>query len=146
MGSISFVAGPKESQSYPLHHHISGPKGEGGDITGGTSSLRPHWGHCWHLRNLHAPNSTAGRTYHPLPHPSTSTSCQILQVSQIEGLSQMYICRQCKKHISNKDLMVSHCLQEHPGVCLVCSQCEMSYLDPSKFCVHGRDAHNLLFY
>ena len=73
---------------YPHHHYISGLKGGVGNITGGTSFLRPLWGHCWPLVNFYAPDGTAQGTSSPLPHPSTSTSCQILQMSQLEGIWQ----------------------------------------------------------
>ena len=51
----------------------------------------------------------------------------------LKGSCKMYICGECEKHTSKRDSMVSHCLQEHLGVNLVCPQCKISYLDPSKF-------------
>ena len=68
---------PKKSISCPHHHNISGPKGGGGVYAGGPSSHRPLWGHHWCLRNLSTHDGTVGETMHPLPHPSTHTSCQI---------------------------------------------------------------------
>ena len=65
---------------------------------------------------------------------------------KLKGPDKIYICEQCKKPTSNVDSMVSQCLQEHLGIHLVCPQCGMSYSDPSKFCLHGRGVHNLLFY
>ena len=75
MGSLSFGAGPKDSMSFPYHYYIGGCKGGGGgDITGGISSLRPLWGHHWSLRNLHAPDGSAG----DLPSPVTSLNWHFL--------------------------------------------------------------------
>ena len=81
-------AGPKESPLCPYCHYVGGPKGGGGDITGGASSLRPLGGHYWPLRKLYTPRGTAEGTCGSLPCPSTGTSCQILQVSELEGLWQ----------------------------------------------------------
>ena len=53
--------------------------------------------------------------------------------------------RALAKCTSNQDSVVCHCLQEHFGVNLVYPQCGMSYSDLSKFCLHGRGTHNLLF-
>ena len=39
----------------------------------------------------------------------------------LKGSSKMYICKQCVKHASNYDSMVSHCLQEHLGSVLFVS-------------------------
>ena len=64
----------------------------------------------------------------------------------LKGSGKMYMCGQCEKNTSKWDSLVSHYLQEHLVVCLVCTQCGMSYLDPLKFCLHGRGIHNPLFY
>ena len=92
--------------------------------------------------NLYTCDSTAEDTCGPLPYPSTGTSCQILQASQLEGLWQNVHMWAVGINTSNWDSMVSHCPWEHLGVCLICSQCGLSYLDPPKFSLHGRETHN----
>ena len=64
----------------------------------------------------------------------------------VKGSCRIYICEWCGKQTFNWDFMVSHCLQEHLRICLVCPHCGMSYSDPLKFHLHGRGIHNLLFY
>ena len=95
---------------------------------------------------LSAPCSTAGGTSHPLPYPSTHFTARSFKQVNTKGFRKVYICQWCKKYTSNWDSMVSHCLQEHLGVHLVCPQCRMCYLDPLRFCLYGRGIHNLLFY
>ena len=99
VGSLPFGASPKQSPSCPHHHNISGLNGGGGDNVGGAPSFGPLWGHCWSLGNLSASSGTIGRTSHPLPYPSTHTSCWILQASQLEGSAKMYICKWCKTYL-----------------------------------------------
>ena len=85
--SSSLEQAPKRAHDIPTIEG-GGPKGRGGDIIGGASSLRPLWGHCWLLRNLYTPHGTAEGTSGTLLHPLPSTFCWILQVSQLEGLWQ----------------------------------------------------------
>ena len=86
-GSLSFGSSPNDTLLCPHHHNVSGPKGGGGDNAGGISSHRSLWGH-------HCPLGTSPLlmmlkgTIHFLLYPSTCPSCQILQVSQLEGLWQ----------------------------------------------------------
>ena len=82
----------------------------------------------------------------PLYVPQLEPPAEFFRQVNLKGSHKMYICGQCKKNTSNWDSMVSHCLQEHLGVHLVCPQCEISYSYLSWFCLHGRGIHNLLFY
>ena len=66
-----------------------------------------------------------------LPSPVTSFSshsCQIFKQVNLKG--KIHICKWCTKQTSNWESMVSNCLQENLGICLVCPQCGMSYSDP----------------
>ena len=68
-----------------------------------------------------------------LTHPAWS-----FKSINLKGSSKLYLCKWCKKQTSSWDSMVSHCLQEHIGIHLVCVQCGMSYTDPSTFHLHDR--------
>ena len=109
-------------------------------------SHRPLWGHCWPLGKLSASSGTAGRPPIPCGIPQLTLPAGSFKGVNLKYSGKMYICEWCKRQPSNQDSVVSHCLQEHLGICLVCPQCGMSYLDPSKFNPHSRGIHNLLFY
>ena len=145
-GSLSFGAGPKESLSHPQHHNISGPKGGGGKNVGSVSSHRPLWGHHWPLRTLYAPSGAARVTSHPLPHPSTHTSCQILQASQLEGLQQnIHLCAVWKAYLK---LGLSH-IPLPSGVSGGQSSLSLVWdelFGSLKVLSPCREIHNLLFY
>ena len=97
------------------------------------------------LRSSLLPGAAEG-TSGPLPYPSTGTSHQVLQGSELPGLCQNVHMWAVGKACLQLDSVVSHCTQEHLGVCQVCPQCGMSYSDPSKFHLQGRGTHDLLFY
>ena len=66
-----------------------------------------------------------------LPCPSTGTSCQILQGSQLEGLWQnVHMWAVQKEYL--KPGLNGVCLQEHLEVCLDCPQCEDELFRPFK--------------
>ena len=82
----------------------------------------------------------------PLLHPSASTSYQILQASQLDGLQQnvhMWAVQKAYLQLGLNSIPLS---SGTSGVCLVYPQCGMSYLDPSKIHLHGRKTHKLLFH
>ena len=120
VGSLCFRPNPKESPSCPTTTTLVVSKEEevtmqvvplpidpSEDITGpsGTSPLLMalHWGP-------------------PIPcHiPQLALPARSFKQVKLKGSGKMYICEWCKNHISNQDSMMSHCLQEHPGVHLVC--------------------------
>ena len=131
----------------PHYHKICGPKGGGGgNITAGASSYGPSEA----IAGPSGSSQLLAVLQGDLPSPAMSLNLHFLPGSlnqvNLKDSGKIDICEQCKKQTSNQDSMVSHCLQEHLGMCLVCPQCVMSYLDPSKFCLHIRGIHNLLFY
>ena len=136
----------KTAHCAPTTTNINGPEGGGGNIAGSASSPRLLWGYHWPLRKLSASSSAAGGP----PSPATSLQLTLLARSfmwvNLKGSGKIYIFEWCKKQTSNQDSMVSHCFQEHLGICLVCPQCGINYLDPSVVCLNGRGIHNLLFY
>ena len=146
MGSPSLGL-PQREPITPPPPQCQWPQKGGGNSAGGILYHRLLWGHCWPLRKLSASGGTARGTSHPLYIPQLALPAGSFKQVNFNGSGKMYLlCKQCKKQIPDRDSMVSHCLQKHLEIHLVCSQCWMRYSDPSKFHLHGRGIHNLLFY
>ena len=137
---------PKEILSCLHLHNVRDPKGGRSSSAGGAPSHGSLWGHCWPLGSSQLLEALPGGPPIPCHIPQLTLSTGYFKWVSLEGSSKMYLCEQCKKQTSNPDCMVSHCLQEHLGICLICPQCGMSNSDPLKFHLHGRGIHNLLFY
>ena len=103
--------GPAPESLMHLHHYnVSGPKGGGGDSTGGVPSHESLCGHWWPLRKLSASGGTTGGPSIPCHIPQIIHPDGSFMWVNLKGCSKMYICEQCEKQTSNQDSMVSHCL------------------------------------
>ena len=142
---LNWAQPPREPVTSPLPQHL-------------WSWRRRRWHHRRHsfpwvpLRPSLAPwealsfQQYCGGTPIPYHIPQLALHARLFMWVNLKGSGKIYICKQCKKQTSNWDSMVSHCLQEHLGICLTCPLCRMSYSDPSKFQLHSRRIHNVWFY
>ena len=129
----------------PLPQHWWSRGGGGGNSVGGTSSHWPSCSLCWPLGKLSASDSTVGGPPIPCCMPQLTLPTRSFKGVNFKGSGEMYICEWCKMQTSSW-AYGGPLLSGASWICLVCPHRGINYLDLSKFHLHSRWIHNLLFY
>ena len=119
MGSLSFRPSPKESLLSPITTTSVAPKEEEVTIQEVPFPAGPSEAIAGLLGTCQLPVVLWGEPPIPCHVPQCTLPTRSFKPVNLKGSSKMYICEQCKMHTFNWDSVVSNCLQEHLGICLV---------------------------